>query len=63
MRGCHMEWDKLLTPEEAAAIVRVSPKTIREWLRKGELKGIKTGKLWRIKESDLRALLSGAPKP
>ena len=58
-----MEWDKLLTPEEAAAIVRVSPKTIREWLRKGELKGIKTGKLWRIKESDLRALLSGAPKP
>lgn len=58
-----MEWDKLLTPEEAAVILRVTPKTVRDWLNKGELKGVKVGKLWRIKESDLRALLAGEPKP
>jgi len=51
------DFEKLLTPDEAAAIVRTSPKTIREWLRKGVLKGIKTGRLWRIRESDLRRFL------
>ncbi len=33
--------DRLLTPREAAKIVAVSPRTIKEWLRRGELAGIK----------------------
>ncbi|NLG78994.1 MAG: helix-turn-helix domain-containing protein [Firmicutes bacterium] len=46
-------FEKLLTPEEAAERMVVSPKTVRDWLRQGKLKGIKTGKLWRIRENDL----------
>ncbi|MGE5571881.1 MAG: helix-turn-helix domain-containing protein [Bacteroidota bacterium] len=46
-------FERLLTPEEAAQRMVVSPKTVRDWLRQGRLKGVKTGKLWRIRESDL----------
>ncbi|MBE3584431.1 MAG: helix-turn-helix domain-containing protein [Limnochordaceae bacterium] len=49
--------DRLLTPEEAAEILAVSPKSIREWLRKGKLKGLRAGRLWRIREGDLEAFL------
>ena len=46
--------DKLLTPEEVAERFAVSPKTLRDWLRTGKMKGIKVGgKLWRVSESDL----------
>lgn len=50
-------YDKLLSPEEVSAVLSVTPKTIREWLRKGELRGIKTGKLWRIREQDLQTFI------
>ncbi|MDI6854529.1 MAG: helix-turn-helix domain-containing protein [Deltaproteobacteria bacterium] len=50
--------EKLYTPEEAAAVLRVKPRTIMEWLRQGKLKGVKLGgKLWRIREADLRAFI------
>lgn len=52
--------DKLLTPEQAAEILTVAPKTIREWLKSGKLSGVKVGRLWRIKESDLQCLLLDA---
>ena len=54
-----MDRDELLTPEEVAAILRVSPKSIRKWLKEGTLQGIKVGRLWRIKESELKAALAG----
>lgn len=50
--------EKLLTPEEAAERLSVSPKTLRDWLRAGTLKGIKAGNLWRVRESDLEAFLN-----
>jgi len=49
--------DKLLTPQEAAEKLAVSTKSIREWLRLGKLKGVKAGRLWRIREHDLEAFL------
>ncbi len=49
--------DILLAPEEAAARISVSPRSIREWLRKGKIKGVKAGRLWRIRESDLEKFL------
>lgn len=51
--------DKLLTPKEAAEILAVSPKSVREWLRQGKLKGVKAGMLWRIRERDLEAFIEG----
>lgn len=46
--------EKLLSPEQAAEQLGVTPNTVRTWLRDGSLKGIKLGKkIWRIKESEL----------
>jgi excisionase family DNA binding protein len=48
---------RLLTPEQAASRLAVSSRSIREWLRSGKLKGVKAGKLWRIRDSDIEDFL------
>lgn len=52
--------EKLLTPEEAAERLSVSPKGVKNWLRQGKLRGLKVGRLWRISESDLSAFLAAS---
>ena len=47
-----------LTVTEAAAILKVAPNTIRDWLKSGKLKG-KIGRLWRIKRATLTNWLQG----
>lgn len=47
----------LLTPEETAERLAVSRKSIMNWLRSGQLPGVKIGKLWRIKESELEQFI------
>ncbi len=49
--------ERLLTPKEAAKIMAVSPRTIKEWLRRGEIIGIKIRHLWRIRASDLEKFI------
>ena len=49
--------EKLLTPEEAAERLAVTPRSIRIWLKQGKLKGVRAGRLWRIRERDLEAFL------
>ena len=49
--------EQLLTPEEVARRLIVSPKTVRAWLRKGKMKGVRAGSLWRVREKDLEAFL------
>jgi len=51
--------EKLLTVEEVAENLRVTAYTVREHLKSGRLRGMKIGKLWRIKESDLEAFIKG----
>lgn len=55
-----MSMERLLTPEEAARRLSVSPKGVKNWLRQGKLRGLKVGRLWRITESDLRAFVDQA---
>jgi len=57
-----MDDNKLLTPEEAAKILHVSPDTVRGWLRKGVIKGTKVGggRLWRISESTINEFVTAA---
>jgi len=50
--------ESLLTPERAAQLLAVRPKTIRDWLKRGRLKGVRAGRLWRIRERDLEAFLA-----
>lgn len=49
--------ERIFTPEEVADRLSVTPKTIKDWLRSGNLRGIKAGRLWRIRESDLEDFL------
>lgn len=51
------ELEKLYTPEEAAAYLHLSPYTVKDFLRKKTLHGIKTGKKWVIKESELKKFI------
>ena len=44
---------ELLTVEEVSERIKVIKDTVREWLRNGDLVGIKLGKAWRIEEQDL----------
>ena len=43
----------VLTPEEAAAYLRVNPQTVYRLLRAGRCPGVKIGRQWRIRRSDL----------
>ena len=52
--------DELLTPEQAAAILQLSPKTIKDWLRAGKLTGCKVGRVWRVKPADLEAFIQAS---
>jgi len=47
----------LLTPNQAAKIIAVAPRTIKDWLRRGELTGVKVRNMWRIRESDLKQFI------
>ena len=46
--------EKLYTVEEAAKILQVHPETLRKWLKEGRIKGEKFGRMWRIRESNLK---------
>lgn len=53
---------KLLTPEQAASRLAVSSRSIREWLRVGKLKGVRAGRLWRIRDRDIEEFLEHSPE-
>ncbi len=48
---------KMYSIEEVADMLNVNRNTVRRMLIRGELKGIKVGRLWRIKEEDLKEFL------
>lgn len=45
------------TPEEVAASLRVTRRTVYAWLKSGRLEGCRAGRSWRIKEDALDAFL------
>ena len=45
--------EPLLDSEQAAAIVKVHPKTLQRHARNGLVIGVRVGKLWRFRASDL----------
>ena len=49
--------DPLYTAESAARLLGVSPYTIRWWWTRGKLPRIKIGRMSRVKESSLLALI------
>lgn len=51
-----------LTPVEVAERLRISERALREYLRTGRIPAIRIGKLWRITESTVDAILRGTLK-
>ena len=50
---------RVFTVDEAADYLHVTPYTIRKWLRKGKIPGRKIGRIYRILEDELQAVLQG----
>ena len=46
-------FEPLLNSEQAAALVKVHPKTLQRYARNGVIRGLRVGKLWRFRASDL----------
>lgn len=51
--------ETVLTAEEAAALLRVSSKTVLSLARSGTLPGEKVGRAWRFLRKDVLAYVSG----
>jgi len=51
--------DHILTADEAAEILKVSRQTIVRMIEDGEIKATKIRRLWRIKRSDVDAVMTG----
>ena len=47
----------LLTIQEVAELCRVSHKTVRRWIKKGDLIAHRLGRQWRVSEGDLELFL------
>jgi excisionase family DNA binding protein len=60
--GNHWSPDRLITPKDAADRLAVSPSTVLLWLKTGQLRGVKAGKLWRIRERAIDEFLK-EPEP
>ncbi len=49
--------ESLLSIDEAAEKLKTHPETVRRFIRDGQLAGVKMGRNWRVRESDLSAFV------
>jgi excisionase family DNA binding protein len=54
--------DRLLTLCEAADVLRLSTRTVREYVSGGEIEGRIIGGRWRFRRADLDAFYESAPR-
>lgn len=53
--------ERLLTLREAAEVLRLHTRTVREYVRRGELEGRVIGGRWRFRRRDLDLFYENAP--
>jgi excisionase family DNA binding protein len=53
--------DRLLTLKEAAEVLHLSPRTVRQYVQQGDLEGRIIGGRWRFRRADLDAFFEKAP--
>jgi excisionase family DNA binding protein len=51
--GVERRIGRMLDSYEAAAILRIHPKTLQRMARNGEIRGVQVGKVWRFRSSDI----------
>ena len=54
--------DHLLTIREAADVLRLSTRTVRDYVKRGEIRGKIIGNRWRFKRADLDSFYENAPQ-
>ena len=54
--------DRLMTLREAAEVLRLSTRTMREYVQSGEIEGRLIGGRWRFRRADLDAFFANAPR-
>jgi len=54
--------EHLLTLREAAEMLRLNPRTVREYVQRGEIEGRIIGGRWRFRRADLDAFFENAPR-
>lgn len=54
--------DRLLTLREAAEVLHLSARTVREYVHRGEIEGRIIGGRWRLRRADLDAFFANAPR-
>jgi excisionase family DNA binding protein len=54
--------ERLLTLREAAEVLRLNPRTVREYVQRGEIEGRIIGGRWRFRRADLDAFFENAPR-
>jgi excisionase family DNA binding protein len=54
--------DRLLTLREAAEVLRLSTRTVREYVQRGEIEGRIIGGRWRFRRAGLDAFFASAPR-
>jgi excisionase family DNA binding protein len=52
-----MPSDDILTVDEAAAYAKIAAKTLRRWLKGGQLPGLRVGRHWRVEKRTLLRFL------
>jgi excisionase family DNA binding protein len=60
--ACDPIGDRLLTMREAADVLRLSTRTVREYVQRGEIEGRIIGGRWRFRRADLDAFFANAPR-
>ena len=53
--------DRLLTLHDAAEVLRLSTRTVRDYVQRGEIEGRIIGGRWRFRCADLDAFFENAP--
>jgi excisionase family DNA binding protein len=54
--------ERLLTLREAAEVLRLNPRTVREYVHFGKIEGRIIGGRWRFRRADLDAFFDNAPR-
>lgn len=54
---------QVLTVDEAARALRVSPESIRRWLRDGLIQGVKFGHVWRVARDEVLRVMQEGVEP
>jgi excisionase family DNA binding protein len=54
--------EELFTPEETAAKLKVTMRTVKRWLQSGQLHGVKAGRGWRVRADAVEAFLQDSIK-